>query len=300
MIAFFLLALSFALGLSLLRIFRIQLFRFEGICAAFLVGSISLTWFSYLFASSFGFSVGMPIAILILLGCIIAGTRFKRISPTPIHFSKTGVFLYIAHTLFWSVLFLFLLNTHMLQQKSDGIYSGGNTWGDLALHATFIEKFASQPKPELTSPIYAQEKTTYPFLFDFYTSLLYRYGLSIQLSLIASSGLFLFVFLQLSYFFIYRVVKSHLASFLFPFIFLLNGGVGVYYFFTDWMASGKSFLQFLYSMPIGYANLFAQHIYWSNLIADYLLPQRSFIPSLGLFTLFLTLLYGLYAQKKQS
>src|SRR5207244_6675405 len=66
------------------------------------------------------------------------------------------------------------------------LYSGGGAWGDLALHATFIEKFATQTKLNLTSPIYAQEKTTYPFLFDFYAAQLVRFGFTLQAALVIS------------------------------------------------------------------------------------------------------------------
>lgn len=298
MIALLIIAASFIFGLTLVRVFRLELNFLEKISTSIILGVVGFTWIAFLLSELFGFDLGITLAISFVMGIAVLSLKKPKNPVTPLRFSKRQVFVYLAHTLFWGGLFLILLYTHMLQRKSDGIYSGGNTWGDLALHATFINKFATQGKIDLVSPIYAQTKTTYPFLFDFFTSILYRYGFTVQLSLITSSFLFLFAFLQLAYFLVVKMFRSHLAAFLFPFIFLLNGGIGVYYFFVDYQASGKSFLDFLFSMPIGYANLFVHHIYWSNLIADYILPQRGFIPALGLFTVFILLLWKIYKARE--
>lgn len=300
MIALFLLVLSLLFGFSLLRLCKTSFFVFETISMAFILGATGLTWVCFLCVALLGYTFGIPLAIGIVTALSLVSLARPRLPISFPRFSKIGIATYVLHTLFWSGLFLFVLTTHMLERKGEGIYSGGNTWGDLALHATFVNKFAQQPTINLTSPIYAQKQTTYPFLYDFYTSLLFRYGFSLQGALVISSLLFLCAFFQLIYFFVWRLFKSHGASFLFPFTFLLNGGLGFVYFFSDWKESGKSFLDFFFSMPIGYANLFVHHIYWSNMIADYLLPQRSFIAALGLFTCFLYFLYTLYKGTKNT
>ena len=58
-------------------------------------------------------------------------------------------------------------------------------------------------------------------------------------------------------------------------LFLLNGGLGFLYFFGDWQGSGRSLAQFWGALVINYANMPERQIYWTNLISDTLLPQRT-------------------------
>lgn len=58
-------------------------------------------------------------------------------------------------------------------------------------------------------------------------------------------------------------------------LFLLNGGLGFLYFFRDWQRSGLGLAQFFGALVINYANMPERQIYWTNLVADTLLPQRT-------------------------
>ncbi|HEX7176610.1 MAG TPA: hypothetical protein VF240_15200, partial [Pyrinomonadaceae bacterium] len=58
-------------------------------------------------------------------------------------------------------------------------------------------------------------------------------------------------------------------------LFLLNGGLGFLYFYGDWRGSGRSLAQFWQTLAINYANMPERQIYWTNLISDTLLPQRT-------------------------
>lgn len=69
--------------------------------------------------------------------------------------------------LFFGILFYFLLSSHMLQARPDGLYSGGSTWGDLAWHLSMISNFEQRGVGAVReNPIFPGTKLSYPFLPD--------------------------------------------------------------------------------------------------------------------------------------
>lgn len=181
---------------------------------------------------------------------------------------------------FFGWLFWNLLSSHMLQQKSDGLYSGGSTWGDLALHTTLSSNFYEKGLFETLKnyPIYSGEKTRYPFLMDYITTLLMKVGLSIQDSLIWPSFILILCFIAVFYLLAQKMTKSRLAAFFAPIIFFFNGTIfSLQYFWQDFKASGLGFMDFLGKMTKAYANLFVNKITFTNIINDYILPQRAII-----------------------
>jgi len=177
----------------------------------------------------------------------------------------------------------------MLEPKADGWYSGGATWGDIALHTSFIQKFSTQPALDLTSPIYAQEETRYPFLFDFFTAQLLRHGFSIQQALVFSSLGLLTAVLVLFYRIAYSITKSVRGVWVASLVFFFNGGVGFWYFFQDYRANEQPLSTFIFQQPLNYAHVIDHGIHFSNIITDLLLPQRGIILGFAIFCVVLTL-----------
>lgn len=181
---------------------------------------------------------------------------------------------------FFGCLFWNLLSSHMLQQKSSGLYSGGSTWGDLALHATLSTNLYEKGLSATLNnyPIYSGEKTRYPFLMDYITTLLMKLGLSLQMSLIWPSFVLLLAFIAVFYFLAQKITKSRLAAFFAPLIFFFNGTIfSLQYFWQDFKVSGLKFFDFLGKMTKEYGHLADHKIEFSNIIADYILPQRAII-----------------------
>lgn len=202
---------------------------------------------------------------------------------------------------FFLPLFYFLLSSHFLLEKPDGWYSAGSTWGDLAFHLSLITAIKERGFSALKEhPVFPGEKLRYPFLFDLFSALLAKAGLSLRASLIIPTFIVLLISLILLYFLVFEITNSSLASFLFPFLFFFNGSIfGLYYFFQDFLKSGKGFLEFLLHQPFQYAHLANQKIYFSNLIADYFLPQRVFVLGFLLGILIIFFLWD-YWQKKEK
>ncbi len=176
-------------------------------------------------------------------------------------------------------LFFNLLSSHMLQPKVDGLYSGGSTWGDLAFHLSLISAIKERGLEALKAhPVYVGEQLRYPFLSDAIAAVLEKMGLSLRASLIWPSFIFLIALIAVFYFLVLKITHSRVAAFLTPFLFFFNASTfSLRYFWQDFKASGMSLFSFLGSMTKEYGHLANYQINFSNIIADYILPQRAII-----------------------
>jgi hypothetical protein len=97
-------------------------------------------------------------------------------------------------------------------------------------------------------------------------------------SLIWPSFIFLLALITLLYFLILKITHSRISSILVPFLFFFNGSIFSWqYFWQDFRASSLSLLSFLGKMTKEYGHLADYKIHFSNIIADYILPQRAII-----------------------
>jgi hypothetical protein len=71
-------------------------------------------------------------------------------------------------------------------------------------------------------------------------------------------------------------------------------------FWRDWRASGKSLLEFLSHMEKMYAHLPDEGLHFSNIVTDYLLPQRSILFGLPVFLLVSILLREAWRRPRVS
>ncbi|MBI4999580.1 hypothetical protein HZB97_02310 [Candidatus Gottesmanbacteria bacterium] len=199
---------------------------------------------------------------------------------------------------FFGSLFGQLLFSHMVLEGQKGFYSGGSTWGDLALHLALVNRFAQEFSLPIINPLFSGKNLSYPFLIDFISSFFLRVGFSLQLALIIPALVLLSISVFLFYHLALKLTESKLAAFLAPFLFFFNGSLfGLYFFFSDWQKSSLPFGQFLSQMPKEYAHLGEVNIRFSNIIADYVLPQRPFL--LGLpATILVIYLFVSYWQTK--
>jgi|GEM_PF-743569 len=203
---------------------------------------------------------------------------------------KTVVILFVL----WTIIFSYLAVTHNFMKTQDGLLSGGGAYGDLALHATFVNFFASQTQLDLNSPIYATEQTTYPFLLNFLAGQLLRTDMSLQESLILTSLPFMLLFLVFLWYAIRSAGGNTIAWLMTSIFFLLNGGVGIIYFFTDWKDSSLSLWEFLLNQPVAYAHYVNMGLRWSNIVTDYFIPQRAIVIGLSLALLLFAVFFRLW------
>ncbi|HEV3470921.1 MAG TPA: hypothetical protein VG148_16480 [Pyrinomonadaceae bacterium] len=183
-----------------------------------------------------------------------------------------------------------LFSAHMLAEGPDGVYSGGNSWFDMAFHAALASSFAhGRNFPPAYTPL-PPEPLLYPFLPDFLTAALMAAGVQMRTALLATAVPLALACTAAFYTLAWRVARSRAAAVAAVCLFLLNGGLGFVELFRDWRQSGQGFLPFWNSLGENYANIWARGIHWTNLVADTLLPQRASLfglpAALVVFTLF--------------
>ncbi|PIR60259.1 MAG: hypothetical protein COU67_02960 [Candidatus Pacebacteria bacterium CG10_big_fil_rev_8_21_14_0_10_44_54] len=238
--------------------------KIEWVALLFIVGVVILCWLLFFGAALFGYGLGTFLSVIFTTAVIFLA--IKKTSHL-VQATKPEYQLLI-FVLAWGVLFLGLLQTRMLEQKSEGWYSGGATWGDLALHTSFISKFSIQKTFDLTSSIYAQQETHYPLLYDFFTAQLVRQGVTVRGALIYSTLTLLLASLVLFYKIVFSLTKQLEGVWIACCLFCFNGGFGFYYFWQDFRANKLLF---------NYSHIAEREIHFSNTITDMFLPQRGIV-----------------------
>ncbi len=181
----------------------------------------------------------------------------------------------------FGLLFYKLLSSHMLLARPDGWYSAGVTWADLAWHLSMLSNFAERGLSAVREdPIFPGTKLSYPFLPDLLSAWLVRCGISVQTSLIAPAFLAILASVIALYFFARRIAGP-IGAMAAPFLLFFNGSiVGCYYLWRDSRIS-HSLGSTLLSSGVDYSHLPERNIHFSNLISEYILPQRA--AEFGLF-----------------
>lgn len=283
----------------------------------FLVTILSATvvggWLLFLLVVAFGFEAGL--SAILSLGLICAAYFASQLSPKLRHIfkqwsrsrlawrqiklTKTDFFGVMAAIL-WMIWLGWLFHTHNFLLTDEGYFSAGSAYGDLALHATQINFFAHQPELDLSSPIYALTPNTYPFMLNFVAGMMVRWGIDLTTALHLTSASLFPVLLGMIWLNLKNLGGTS-RSFVFASSFLLlGGGLGGYYFFLDWFESSLPLTTFLLNQPHQYAHLAAQNIYWSNFVADTLLPQRTYVVGMTVVLLMMAVVAQIFNLIKSS
>jgi hypothetical protein len=240
-----------------------------------LAGAVALVlapWVLFLAAWAVGFALGLPLATTALLvGGHLLG-RDRAPPPRP-DMPATSLLSWIALV----VVFALAFHGHMLHVEGGGLFTGGSTYGDLALHATLANHFAST-EIGFASPLVANQALTYPILGDFVVACLMRGGWSISTAFAVSGFISVAVSFALIQAVVLRMFGSRRAATIAVWLIVLSGsGAGLYYAIRDFASHGlpTSFA----SLP-SYAHDRSRGLVWANFTSDFLLPQRAFLAAL--------------------
>ena len=200
----------------------------------------------------------------------------------------------------FGLLFYKLFSSHMLLAGPDGWYSAGVTWADLAWHLSMLSNFAERGLSAVREdPIFPGTKLAYPFLPDLLSAWLVRCGISVQTSLIAPAFLAILASVIALYFFARRIAGP-IGAMAAPFLLFFNGSiVGFYYLWRDNRIS-HSLGATLLSPGVDYSHLPERNIHFSNLISEYILPQRAAEFGLFLGVLAIQLLWLYWDTRKRK
>jgi hypothetical protein len=167
-----------------------------------------------------------------------------------------------------------------------------NIWGDWAVHLTMTTAFAYRFIWPVTSPLLVDQSFGYPFVSAFISGMLIRGGVPLIYSLTIPSylGSVALVIALLSF---YRLLfKSWKVAIIASLLFLLNGGIGFFFFAQDILSSPQP-LTVLINPPHEYTRLDSQNLKWISVIDSMMIPQRAFVIGfpIALFGLTLILKY---------
>jgi hypothetical protein len=271
MLALLLVVSAGLLGSGIVRRLPIATTRLERTCLA---GAIALTvgpWILLLTAWSLGFALALPLAGTAMA---IAGIALARAPVTPpLAIAPTSRLSWLALGLVFAGLF----HGHMFHVEGGGLYTGGSSYGDLALHATLANRFVVD-EVSFASPLVAGEPLTYPFLGDFLVACLVRGGWSLSTAFAVTGWISIMIGLGMIQALAVRLFRNRAAATLAVWLIVLSGSaVGVLYALEDLAAHGLPAQ--LADLP-NYSHMRPRDVVFANFSCDFFLPQRALVAAL--------------------
>ena len=235
------------------------------------IGTLLSMWAPIPFAFFRGFGITAHIAAAIFGAALhvlwLAPRRKEALCPEDAKIDRPLPFLLVP----FMILAVFLVWSHTLQNMDGALYTGQCTYGDMAMHLSFITSIAGQQTFPPEYNLLPGTPVNYPFLCDSVSSSLYLLGTPLRWAyMIPMFFAFAQVFCGVWFLareFCWRKYAPVLAFLLF----FLNGGLGMIYFLNGEYSLHDLFTAF-YKTP---TNLTEKGMRWVNVIADMLLPQRA-------------------------
>ncbi len=232
----------------------------------------------------------LPLALLAFLAW-----RFKDKSPlkqADAEDRKTlTVMLAVALPL--SLLGLYLQHTHILRPEGGALFTGQATYGDLPLHLSIVTSLEGKTLPADYS-ILPGLRLGYPFLADSLSTSLLALGMGLRFAVLLPGALMMALVFSGYILLARRLCKTPGAALLAALFVFVNGGLGFLYAFDmagvslgqagqnqlqqgQWLERLTNVLQGWYQTPANHAEFSRYNLRFSNLVADMLLPQRTFL-----------------------
>jgi len=193
----------------------------------------------------------------------------------------------------------FWLFADLLIIWKQGVLATGiiDNWGDLPWHLGIITSFLSGGPIPPANPSLAGHPLIYPFLSDFQSAMLVSIGLPVEHSIEFPTVLLNTISMTLLFYLGYRLVRNRGAAMFTPLLFVLAGGLGFFWFFSDIYLANTPVWEMLNHIPNRYTSLGDANIRWINPTLAHLLPQRSLLFG---FPLFLTVVILLWRKEKTA
>jgi hypothetical protein len=186
------------------------------------------------------------------------------------------------------IIFIILLQRHMLSVTPNGFFTPHNTFGDLQYHLAIINSFYFGNNFPPQNPIYAGIRLSYPFMIDFYSAVFRTVGFTIQNALIFPSAIFGICFFALFILFGYRFLRSKQGAVISSIIFIFNGGLGGYLMLKESLYSPN----FLQNLSISFSSVIDKYNFrFPNGISSVFMAERPIVPGMAAFFAILILLW---------
>lgn len=260
------------------------------------LGLMLLMWLPALMAFLLSFSVTGHLLALLPLALVTLGAWLGRSKATPRALDAQDrrdlkLLLYVALPL--SLLGLFLQWTHNLRPLAGALTVGQSTYGDLALHTGIITSLRNARFPAEYS-ILPGVRLSYPFLVDSLSTSAMLLGMSLQAALVLPGTLMMALVFTGFTLLALRLSGRRRVAALAVLLLFINGGLGFLYSLDmagvslgsagqdglkagAWLERLSTILRGWYQTPANHAEFTRYNLRWSNIIADMLVPQRSFL-----------------------
>lgn len=276
---------ALALGTAITKRLGLKFIFFETPALSITFGFLIWTWLSFLLALLLPHNLSLPLTVILaaiatfLLFKSSSSWQWRPLVGGPLAWLSWGIFTLITTTMLgW------LMWTHDLISRPDGLYSSSATWADFGLHASLINHFAQSPRLPLDFPLAAGTHLTYPLIVDLLSGWLVTGGLSLHLAIFIPSILLVTAFLQLMLGFgvrLFRSIGGMIGGL--SLTLLCGSAAGIFQALTDYYTSHQTFGAFLANLPMDYSGLAHPNAQFTNLVADILLPQRAFLMGFAVF-----------------
>lgn len=260
------------------------------------MGLYLLMWLPALMAFVDAFSVRGHLLALAALALLTRLAWLLRDRRTALKWAEEDskdarVLLLVALPL--SVLAAWLQYTHNLRPVGEGLFVGQSTYGDLPLHTGIVTSLRNARFPADYS-ILPGQRLSYPFLADSLSTSFMLFNMNLQGALnVPGTLMAILVFCGYTLFAL-RVAGRRRAAMLSVLLLFINGGLGFLYSFDiagvslgspgtnqlqsgTWLQRLQTILHGFYQTPVNHAEFSTYNLRWSNIIADMLIPQRTFL-----------------------
>jgi hypothetical protein len=277
-----------------------------GVC----LGILLMMWLPVILAFFTGFTVTghlmafVPLALLTGAAWLFRG----RSASAPWNDRETRLLkIIVCVALPLTALGGYLEWTHCLNPVNGSLYVGQSTYGDLPLHLSIITSLRGAAFPPDYS-ILPGKLLAYPFLVDSFSTSFMLFGASLRDAVVIPGTLLLLLVFTGYMILAERMASGRRAAVLATLFVFLNGGLGFLYVFDmsgvslgdssanalqmgTWADRIKNVLNGWYQTPTNHAEFSTYNLRWSNIIADMLIPQRTF---LGGWCILMPCVYLLY------
>lgn len=269
------------------------------------LGSVSLQWFPALAAFAFGFTLtahGAAAAFAAAIAAACALWAKKRGLPlSPFAGFKDAARAFLRHKFLFAAAalwgFFCFLVLHSFRWESARVFSSQATYGDMAMHLSFITSLARQGTFPPNYSLLPGTRLSYPFLSDSISSSLYLLGAPLRLAyclpMFAAGAQVVFG----GWLFFHRMMEGRSRAAVALTLFFFNGGLGLLWFLGGpWENFTRIFTAF-YETPTNY---YQENIRWVNVVVDMMLPQRATLFGWAVLFPVLCLLYRGIFQKDRA
>lgn len=258
-------------------------------------GLMLLMWLPALAAFAMPFGVYSHMAALGgLLIVLAAGFLFRDKSAAKPWGKEDGAAM---KALLWALPLVllcgYLLHTHYLRPVDGALHVGQATYGDLPLHLGIASSMRGSTLP-MEYSIFPGARLAYPFLADTLASSMMVLGLSLRAAFVLTGVLMCALVIGGYLLLALRMADGKKAAVLALFLVFINGGLGFLYALDmagvplgqpgsrqlqmgTWFERVRNMVEGWYQTPANHAEFGTYNLRWSNIIADMLIPQRTFL-----------------------